>query len=259
LRLREGGSRTWIYQYSLGTKQRRLVIGKATALTVDKARELAADLHAKVRLGGDPAADKVANKAAVAISFKVVVDRYLAFKKKEMKPGSYAEVERHLLTHSKALHGVPIATVDKRAIADRLSDIASTSGAVTANRVRSSLSALFTWAMREGLADSNPVVNTNKREERSRERVLADAELAVIWAALKDDQYGDIVKLLLLTGQRANEIAGLSWTEIDFDKDLISLPRDRTKNGIPHEVPMPSAVQTILKRQTRAEGRDLVC
>src|SRR5262249_49837842 len=58
LRLREGGSRTWIFQYKVGTKQRRLVLGKGTELTAGKARDIARDLHAKVRLGGDPAGEK---------------------------------------------------------------------------------------------------------------------------------------------------------------------------------------------------------
>jgi integrase len=264
LRLRKGGSRTWVYQYSIGTKQRRIALGKVSALTVEKAREVAGNLHAKVRLGGDPAADKAASKVAAAMSFKVIVERYLAFKEKQMKPRSYDQVEHHLLKKAKTLHGMPIATVDKRAIADLLSDVAVKSGTVTANRARASLSALFTWAMKEGLADANPVANTNKREEKSRNRVLdddnhaKDNELATIWAALEDNHYGDIIKLLLLTGQRENEIGSLCWSEINFEKDVISLPGSRTKNGLPHDVPMSGPVRNILKRQKKTEGREFV-
>jgi integrase len=261
LRLRDGGSKTWIYQYSLGTKQRRLVIGKATALTPDKARELAADLHAKVRLGADPAAERAMNKAQAANSFGELARRYLEFQESNLRPRSLVEVTRHLESYAKAFHGLPVGSIDRRTIADRLGVIAKDSGAVTANRVRASLSALFGWAMREGLAPSNPVINTNKREEKSRERVLSDSELRTVWLALDQDDYGAIIKLLMFTGQRANEIAGLRWSEI-FD-DQIVLPAARTKNGRVHIVPLADPARIILDalpRRTTSDGepRDLV-
>jgi hypothetical protein len=61
---------------------------------------------------------------------------------------------------------------------------------------------MFGWAMREGLAESSPVMNTGKREEKSRDRVLLNSELGIIWSSLEDDHYGSIVKLLMLTGTR---------------------------------------------------------
>jgi hypothetical protein len=181
LRLREGGSRSWIYQYALGSKQRRIVIGKAGALTPEKARGLAGDLHAKVRLGGDPAADKAASKASAALSFKAVADRYLARQKLRLRARSYTEVERHILVHGKPLHGMPVATIDQRTWAARLGEIADSKGLVTANRTRASLSALYGWAMKEGLVAANPIALTNKHAEQSRDRVLSDSELVVIW------------------------------------------------------------------------------
>ena len=60
-------------------------------------------------------------------------------------------------------------------------------------------------------------MNTNKREEKARDRVLSNDELKRIWNAAGDDVYGTIVKLLILTGQRRGEIAGLRWSEVDFN------------------------------------------
>jgi integrase len=256
LRLREGGSRTWVFQYSLGTKQRRIAIGKATALTPDKARELAADLHAKVRLGADPAAEKAVSKAQAANSFGLLVRRYLEFQEGNLRPRSFTEVSRHLESYAKSFHGLPGGSIDRRTIADRLNVIAKDSGAVTANRVRASLSAMFGWAMREGLAASNPVIDTNKREEKSRDRVLTNAELRSIWLSLEDDDYGAIIKLLILTGLRANEIAGLRWSEIH--DDTIVLPPDRVKNGRTHLVPLAPATRAILDslpHRTTSDGK----
>jgi integrase len=122
--------------------------------------------------------------------------------------------------------------------------------------------------MQRGYADRNPVVGTPTRKEKSRDRVLSDAELKVIWKGLDADQYGAIIKLLMLTGQRANEIAGLRWSEIDFDRDMIVLPAERTKNSRVHQLPMSSTVREIVEARAKEQegenekrnekGRDLV-
>ena len=125
---------------------------------------------------------------------------------------------------------------------------------------------MFAWAIGEGLIDSNPVIGTNKAaEEKSRERVLDDTELANIWAACRDDDYGRIVRLLLLSGQRRDEVGSMKWSEVDLDGATWTLPGDRTKNGRVHVVPLAPAVIDILKSAKEAprlprpgEAADLV-
>jgi len=258
LRIREAGSRSWIFQYKIGRKTRRVVIGHASAIKVGRAREIAGELHAKVRLGGDPAADKRIKVERASHTLGGLVERYLAQQETELRSGSYREVNRHLRVHAKPLHGLPVDTIDQRTVAHQLLTTEKSSGPVTANRVRASLSAMFTWGIKEGLVLANPVTLTNKRQEKSRDRVLVDAELRCIWRALADNQYGTIIKLLVLTAQRANEIAALRWEEINFDRNVISLPGSRTKNGRPHEIPMSVTVRSLLLSQPRIDGRDLV-
>jgi integrase len=106
------------------------------------------------------------------------------------------------------------------------------------------------------LIDSNPVIGTARNQERPRDRVLEPAELRLIWSALGSDDFGNIIKLLALTGQRAGEIAGLRWSEVR--DDLIVLPGERTKNHRLHTVPLTIAVWAILDAQPRRPGRDLV-
>lgn len=165
-------------------------------------------------------------------------------------------ISLYLNRYASALHGLPAAVIDRKRIADLLDAVAKNSGAVSANRARSALSAMFSWAMRKGLHDSNPCIATEKRRERSRDRVLTDNELAIIWNTLDATNYGDILRLLILTGQRAGEIGGLRWSEIDFDENLISLPAQRTKNGHAHSIPMSQPARDILK--ARPHTRDLV-
>ena len=254
------GKRTWIYQYAFGSGEgrvnARMTLGEYPALSPTKARHTAEDLYAKVRLGQHPAADKRANRDEHRNTFGRLVSGYLEFQKNEVRPNTYAGVELYLSRYASALHGLPATVVDRKKIADLLETIGKNNGAVSANRARAALSAMFSWAMRRGLHDSNPVIGTEKRRERSRDRVLSDSELSNIWNALGANDYDDILRLLLLTGQRAGEIGGLCWSEIDFDEGLISLPAQRTKNGHPHSFPMSKPVRDILK--ARPQKREFV-
>ena len=103
---------------------------------------------------------------------------YMARKKTALRPRSYYEVERHLLQHAKRLHGIQMASIDRRSIATLLAEIATARGPTEANHVRASLSAFFAWAMREGLVDANPVIATNRAAEKGpRSRVFSDDEI----------------------------------------------------------------------------------
>jgi integrase len=116
---------------------------------------------------------------------------------------------------------------------------------------------MYSWAMKEGLCGddpTNPVANTNKQaQEAKRTRVLNDREFAEIWdAALSAGAYGRIVRLLMLTGQRREEIGGLRLPEIDLGnwdddlgKRLITLPPERTKNQLPHEIPLSDSAVRV--------------
>jgi integrase len=109
--------------------------------------------------------------------------------------------------------------------------------------------------MREGLSDGNPVIGTNRAaDERSRDRVLSDEELARIWHACGSDDYGRIVRLLILTGQRRHEVGGVSSSELNFARAVWSIPSDRTKNGRPHEVPLPAPAALVLKEAQMEVG-----
>jgi integrase len=256
-----GSKRTWVFQYSFGggtnRVNARMTLGEYPALPPAKAREIAQDLYAKVRLGQHPAADKRVSRTAAQNTFGRLVSGYLEFQKGETRLRTYVEIERYLNQHARALHGLLATAIDRKKIADLLDTIAKNSGAVSANRLRSALSAMFSWAMRKGLHDGiNPVASTEKRRERTRDRVLSDDELRLIWNALGPNDYGDILRLLILTGQRGGEVSGLRWKEIDFDENVIALPAARTKNGEPHSIPMSGPVREILKARTPT--RDLV-
>src|SRR5262249_26566337 len=234
LRVRDTGSKIWVYQYSRNNKTRRMTIGVWPTMSPSQAREQVRKLSAERRLGADPAHD-LAVRQIDKESFGETVALYLAAKKDELRDRTYTETERYLTGSAKSLNSRPLAAIPQAEISALLDRAANGSGDATSNRLRANLAALFTWAATKGKVTANPVKLTEKRKEQSRDRVLADHELAAIWNALPaEGDFAAIVKLLMLTGQRRAEIGGLRWSEIDLRQGQINLPAERTKNGHPH-------------------------
>jgi integrase len=252
LRVRYTGSKIWVYQYSRNNKTRRMTIGVFPTMSPAQARARVRELSAERRLGADPARD-LAAKQIDRETFKDVVALYLAAKREDIQKGdyrerTYAETERYLTKVARDLNNRPLVAITQPEIAGLLDGIKSNSAS---NRLRASLEALFNWAAARGKVTANPVSLTEKRSEQSRERVLANDELVAIWNALPEGDFGSIVKLLMLTGQRRSEIGGLRWSEIDLRQGQINLPGERTKNGHPHFVPLSEPVRDILDKQPR--------
>jgi len=258
LRLRAGGSRTWIFQYAIAGKQRRLTIGKTSAIDFTKAKDTAKNLYAQVRLGGDPAGEKAAAKVQTGETFQAAARAFLERQRGRVRPRTYTDIERHLLVNAKPLHALPLSGVHRRDVATILNAIGTSSGAVTANRLRSTLSAFYAWGLKNGIVEANPVIGTEQRPETSRDRVLSSDELRLIWNALDDSHYGSVVKLLMLTSQRKSEIAEVRWREIDFEAATITLPRERVKNGRQHVIPLSVPALAILRAQPNRPGREML-
>ena len=217
-------------------------IGRHGALTPDTARAKAKQLLGVVAGGVDPFAQTLSGEG-----FAATVDRYLDRKRSALKPRSFSETERYLRNHSSPLHSLRLSQIDRRKVATLLGEIETNSGPFARNRARSALSSLFNWCIQEGLLETNPVVGTRKADEGgSRERVLTQDELRKLWRALDDGPFGNIFRLLLLTGQRRNEIGKLQWSEIDFARKMIVLPPARTKNSRLHELPLSAQALAIL-------------
>jgi hypothetical protein len=104
LRVRAGGKRVWIFQYKIGTQNRRITLGSVAALTAARARETAGDLHAAIRLGRDPAGEKSEGRMRAAETMAAVLPAFLAYQRGRLKPRSLVETERHLQKNAKPLH-----------------------------------------------------------------------------------------------------------------------------------------------------------
>jgi integrase len=260
IRLRAGGKSVWIVQYRVGPKQRRETLGDARKVDLDAARAAAKLRLAEVALGGDPQAKKIEARARAALSLGAVADRYLESKRAAVRPRTYTANHRYLTLHWKPLRSLPIDAVKRRDVAARIGEIIKQHGAVAASRARATLSATFSWAMREGIATENPVLGTNDPAARvqSRDRVLSEDELRAIWKSCRDDDFGRIIKLLILTGARRDEIGYLRWNEVDLERRVLNIPGDRTKNHHPLILPLPRLALSILESVPRRDGCELI-
>ena len=262
LRLRRGTNgqpqRTYIFQYSRSGKSNKspkIKIGDVSAIDLNEARGIARRYYAQLAGGQDLVTEKATARIKQAETFEAILPRYLNFQRSRLRTRSFNETERHLAVHAQPLHALPIEKIMRRDIATLKAAIAESSGRVTSNRLRSSLSGFLGWCVQEGLLDSNPVLNTTIEKEAPRTRVLAPWELALIWNYLGEEgDYPAIIRLLMILGARASEIGGLKFSEIHGD--VIELAPARVKTDKAHLIPLPPAACDIIERLPRR--RDLV-
>jgi integrase len=270
LRLRDGRY-NWIFQYKFGADHWRIKLGTFPSLTCDEARKRAEALKgqvadAKLGRGLHPALEREKQKheskpkaKPKANALLSIIPTYLEARRGGLKESTYEAQERHLHTHWESLHALPLANITRADVAAALTTMTKSKGPIAANRARATLSKFFRWAIGEGLCDHNPVVGTNKRDENDpRERSLSDAEAAAVWLAAPDNDYGRILKLILLTGCRRTELGDLKWSELDMDARTIRLPRERTKNHQEHTVPLSDTAISILSGIKRRDDREYV-
>lgn len=257
------GARRWYIQYRVGRQQRRESLGDVRKIKLEAARKIARQRFAAVELGSDPAADRGKAKAdAVAAknTLGAVADRYLSIKKGELRPSSYTAARRYMTQHWRGLRPLPITTIKRADIAAVMQEIVAERGRIAAARARANLSALFGWATREGLCETNPVGATHNPEKgvMSRERVLDDSELRAIWDACQDDAFGRIIKLLILSGCRRCEVGDLRWSEIDLDSGVLVIPGERVKGRRMLMLTLPPIALEILRAVPRRDGQKFV-
>jgi integrase len=263
VRIREGGSRTYVIQYKTKSgATRRMTIG-TMALTLAQARREAKKQLNYIAQGGDPQGEK--KDARQIGTFKSIAEDFIEHQEKRRRASTVYATKLYLMgtaayPYCKPLHALRPDEIGRKEIASILRTISKNHGDISADRARSALSAMFAWAIGEGLCGesySNPVIGTNKREPDTNDspaRALAESEIAEIWFAADDgEDFGKIVRLALLTGCRRNEIALVQWAEVK--DDLISLPGSRTKNHLDFDVPLSDMARGLIGQRLSAERK----
>jgi integrase len=246
--------------------QRR--VGKYPAMSLEQAREKAKGWLTMLDRGIDPRVQEIKERAAAqraaVNSFAYIAGEFLdRYASKLVHAGKISTmVEKEFVRRWGARSASDIEPAE---VAAAIRIIAKRSEA-QAHISLSHLRRMYNWAIASGEfgLDRSPVERLKPADligrKVSRERVLNDAELRAVWEAASTEGYpaGCIVQVLILTGQRLNEIAGLSWTEIDLDRALISIPAERMKQSRAHEIPLSDIALDILRGLPRFARGDFV-
>jgi integrase len=259
VRLRPGKT-SFIVQYRVGTDQRRKSLGDVRKINLEDARGAARKRFAQIELGIDPDAEeeeRKADQASDARTFEKVVALYLEAQKPKMRPNTYIAADRYLSRHCGPLQKKPVTKITFEDIAELIRDLVRKHGQTSAARARGALAAFFAWSMRQAMAKANPVIGTDNpvQGKEPRNRVLNDDELRAIWRNCADDDFGKIIRLLLLTACRREEIGALRWPEVDLTTGKLVLPRERTKGKRALELTLPATAVTILGSVRRRNSR----
>lgn len=240
LRCSESGVRSWVLitrSLKVGQwKQQRVTLGKYPAVSLAQARRRAEEAKARAEQGDDPAATVKADKLRMIESSrntyglvtKDFLSKYRGRQNRRPAKSTLEEMTR-ILTGAdfKAWWDAPMAKLTRRDVMDALDAILNRGAERQANKTLSYLKLLFGWATHRGILEVDPTLGVKKPgAEVTRDRVLSADELRLIWQATEgdDSQFNGIVRLLMLTGQRLNEVAQLPWREIDMDARLWALP-----------------------------------
>lgn len=248
-------AKIYAVKYRAGDRQRWHTIGKHGApWTPEKARTQSKRILGAVADGGDPAVDRDERKSAGTLA--EAVDRFKALHVAKLR--SSAEVEslfdRFILPK---LGASAIGDIRRRDVAELLDDVESKAGPRAADKTLAAVRSFFNWHARRDGDFVSPIVPGMARtrpKERERDRVLGNDEIRLIWPLLEQTRppvFGALLRVLLLTGQRRDEVAGMRWDELDTAGRLWTIPAERYKSKHPHVVPLTPQVWAVVAAQLR--------
>lgn len=264
LKVTPRGAKTYVLQYRTGgrgTPTKRYTIGShGSPWTPHTARVEAERLLILVKQGKDPHEDARQQKRdRVDLRFEVYAERYLSHYGKRWSSRTRPTVESNFRNWIvPALKGRSISEIGKPdivAMLDRVEERAPGRLALPRN-VYAHARKLFSWARSRGDIDHHPFEGIDPPPApSSRERVLSDHELAAIWRTSEKlgPPFGPMLRLLIITGQRREEVAGLDWQELDPSTGNWAIPAARAKNRKTHTVPLSNLAIRELKALARGD------
>jgi len=255
LRVSYGGAKAWIFLFRFHGKLRRVSLGRYPGMGLAEARTAWRDARLLVAKGENPTRPKPTH----ADSFGAIADEWL--KRDQAHRRTYLEVKRKIDVDVRPYwDGRVFTSIARRDVIELIDRIADRGALTAARRTQGVLHRLFRWARGRGIIETNPVADLPKPGggEVRRDRVLNDAELALVWKAAGDTEwpFGPIFRLLILTGARRQEIGALCWREIDGN--TIRLEGARTKNGEPREIPLSPLASMLIAGLPHIAGSEFV-
>lgn len=239
------GSKTFFVGYTspATSKRRQINLGRYPAVSLKDARQKARDIRASISIGKDPAETVV---DTLDITLGAGLELYARAKLDYQRSGK--TTERDLRRDFASLLELPAKTITTQMAASIIDSKARTAPTM-ANRLLGYSNPWFRWMKARGYIDRNPLENIEKpSKEAARERFLTPDELCAVWNKAPELGYpfGPFVQLLLLTGIRRNELAGMRRDELNFEEKLWRIPAARAKNAAAINIPLSEMAVSIL-------------
>jgi integrase len=254
------GSKVFVYQYRLGGRgspARRYTIGKYGPITAEQARREAEMLALKVAQGVDPQSVKVEKaRIAVDLAFSAYVDQFHGNYLTKAWPASEHDAVGLLRRYAVPVLGnKPLPDITRKDITGVLAG--ARDKVATASLLFATLRRMMRWAVNQGDLERSPMEGMDAPAKApSRDRVLSDDELSLIWRASFNLGYpfGQIIRLLIVTGARREEVTSLDWAELAQGDAIWTLPPSRSKNGVAARQPLSSLAAAELDALAAPRG-----
>ncbi|MGO9392502.1 tyrosine-type recombinase/integrase, partial [Rhodoblastus sp.] len=261
VRVTVSGGKSFLAQYTLAGAKRRVPLGSCSAISLASAREAVRAILGDVARGRDPAGERkeaaaeTKRKAAhVALSLDALLKHWEAIHLADKRQSYASESVRAVRFAFEKQLQAPAADLDRMDVVRVLDALSKQGKAAMAARTAAYGRACYQWAVKRGSITANPFANLPLAAVEKRERVLTDQELRAVWLATAGPgSFNAIVRMLMLTGQRREEVAGMTWVEVAPDLSTWTIPASRAKNGVAHVVPLNPQAQAILAAATRLE------
>lgn len=261
VRVTASGAKSFIINYRIKRDEYRYTIGSYPDWSALRAVREARNLRQRIDRGENPLEDRKRLPTTNTVSglLDEFVERYV---EKEAKLRTAYPIKRAFDQLVKpSIGNIGIYELRRSDVAQMLDEVADESGLVMADKTLAWLRKAFNWYTGKDDKFNSPIVKgmaRTKPRERARTRVLSDDELRIIWPLLGGaGTFGAMLKMLLLTAQRRDEVAHMIWKEVDKD-GIWTIPAERYKTKRPNHVPLSRAALAVIKGPSRAEGCDFV-
>ena len=256
LRITARGAKSWVLMTRVHGKQRRITLGRYPVKGLAEAREAAREALRDAQAGRTPAGARERRKAVDGDTVAAVLAEFIARDQRAKGRRSWRQVEQVLSRELTAAGWMDrqVATIAKRDVIRLLDEIMDRGASYMANRMLAHVRRMFAWAVERGILEVSPAAGVRAPgETKSRDRVLTPAELAAIWHGCDGLgwPFGPLVRLLVVTGQRRDEVAHMAWADLDLKRRLWTLPRELTKADRVHEVPLSALALEIIESLPR--------
>jgi integrase len=260
VRLSYSGTKSWFIMTRLDGKLIRVTLGKYPALSLAAAREEARRTLHLIQAGKDPRRIKAEAKQKRRVdrdnTFAICAEEFLhKYAERYLRPSTQREYQRILTgSDTKAWHDRPISEISKRDVLDLIEEIDGRGSPGASKRALAYLRKFFGWCAERDIIAIVPTDRIRSpHPDVKRDRVLSDDELRYVLRAVDGEQsiFSPMLRILILTGQRRAEVAGMLWSELrdlEFDRAYWEIPGHRTKNKHAHLVPLSRSVRDVLLR-----------